>query len=203
MDGTRPRPPVTDSQLDAEIESALGVNPSPEFLARVRTRIAVEPQPARWRLALLGKAVEPLAGVAIVGIVLAIVVPRWMREEQPARLPTSAEAPASRKANFTPDAFGRSGEAGLTRAVRQPVVQVGATPLPLSRPLFPEDDRRLMALLLSAVEQGRMAPMPVAGAPPDQPGEPLELRIEPLVIEPLPQLASAGQALEQVEGERE
>jgi len=34
--------------IDGEIRRALDVDPSPEFLARVRTRIAAEPSPSRW-----------------------------------------------------------------------------------------------------------------------------------------------------------
>ena len=46
MDGHR-HDAVTDASLDREIESLLAVEPSPEFLARVRTRVAQEPEPAR------------------------------------------------------------------------------------------------------------------------------------------------------------
>jgi hypothetical protein len=42
MDGGRPDT-LSDAQLDRELEAALGVEPSPEFLARVRTRVAREP----------------------------------------------------------------------------------------------------------------------------------------------------------------
>lgn len=83
MDVTGRPQPVSDSQLDREIESAVGIEPSGEFLARVRTRIAADPalvvESGFSRIRRL--AFEPLAGVAIVGIVLAVVVPRFMREE--------------------------------------------------------------------------------------------------------------------------
>ena len=67
---------LSDLQLDRDIESAVGIEPSAEFLARVRTRIAAEPEPAAWRLSF-----GPMWGVAIAGIVLAIVVPQFLREE--------------------------------------------------------------------------------------------------------------------------
>jgi len=35
--------------IDGEIRRALDVDPSPEFLARVRTRIAAEPSPSTMR----------------------------------------------------------------------------------------------------------------------------------------------------------
>lgn len=62
---------LSDSQLDRDIESAVGIEPSAEFLARVRTRIAAEPEPSAWRLSF-----EPMWGVAIAGIVLALIVPQ-------------------------------------------------------------------------------------------------------------------------------
>ena len=45
MDAGRP---LTDSALDREIQAALAVHPSPEFLARVRQRVAAEPPDVRW-----------------------------------------------------------------------------------------------------------------------------------------------------------
>jgi len=79
MDGIGPKQPLSDSQLDRELESALGVEPSPEFLARVRTRVAAEPAPELWRLAIRRWSFEPLVGVALAGIVLAVIVPNLTR----------------------------------------------------------------------------------------------------------------------------
>lgn len=83
MDGTGPQHPLNDSRLERELESALGIEPSPQFLARVRTTIASEPEglveSGFSRIRRL--SFEPMWGVAIVGIVLAIVVPQFMREE--------------------------------------------------------------------------------------------------------------------------
>jgi hypothetical protein len=67
---------LSDSQLDRDIESAVGIEPSAEFLARVRTRIAAEPEPSAWRLSF-----EPMWGVAIAGIVLALIVPQMLRPQ--------------------------------------------------------------------------------------------------------------------------
>ncbi len=84
MDGTRPDA-LTDTQLDQELEAALGVEPSPEFVARVRTRIAGEPEPSPWRLAFVFRrtSLEPMAALAIVGIVLAVVVTQMLRPSPP------------------------------------------------------------------------------------------------------------------------
>ena len=49
MDGHRHLEPVSDASLDRAIGSLLGVEPSPEFLARVRARVAKEQEPSSWR----------------------------------------------------------------------------------------------------------------------------------------------------------
>jgi cytochrome c556 len=41
--------PLTDGDIDRALATALAVEPSPEFLARVRMRIASEPEPSDWR----------------------------------------------------------------------------------------------------------------------------------------------------------
>jgi len=41
---------LTDSEIDRALATALAVEPSPEFVARVRMRIASEPGPSDWRL---------------------------------------------------------------------------------------------------------------------------------------------------------
>jgi hypothetical protein len=225
MDGTRPGEPLTDSALAREVESALGIEPSPEFLARVRTRIANEPEPSPWRLADAVSgfsrtgvvsgfsrtcqrwAVEPLAGLAIVGIVLALVVPRLMRDEVPivqvkrgptlevqlkpdatisrnrveADLPASAEATADKRVDL---------DRPMRRVTRAPVART--TPLRLSQPLFSDDERQALIVLVTAVEQGRMPPMPAASEAGDQSVD-SGPQIAPLVIDPLPLLARAPQ----------
>ena len=42
--------PLTDGEIDRALATALAVDPSPEFVARVRMRIASEPEPPDWRL---------------------------------------------------------------------------------------------------------------------------------------------------------
>ena len=59
--------PMNDAALEREIERALAVDPSPEFVARVRTRIAEEPSPASRGLGWL------FAGVATAAIAASVV----------------------------------------------------------------------------------------------------------------------------------
>ena len=193
MDGTRPQPSLTDSQLDRELESALGVEPSPEFLARVRTRVAAEPEVSMWRQALWGRGAQPAVALALVGVLLAVVVPRLMRDEQrpirhavarPAEVPVTTRAEQAPLANRDPIAV---------RVVRQslPAAIAKEVPLRLSQPLFSEDERRALMQLLVAVDEGRLPPVvpEAATAAAAQPDARTALHIEPLVIDPLPMLA--------------
>jgi len=66
--GDRSDEALTESAVDREIERALAVDPSPEFLARVRARVASEPAPAGWRFRWV------FAGGAVMALVIAIVV---------------------------------------------------------------------------------------------------------------------------------
>ena len=73
---------ITDAALDREIARVLGVDPSPEFAARVRQRIASEPAPAGWRAAWIVAAAGALAAVAVVVLIAS-------------RPPRAAPAPAT------------------------------------------------------------------------------------------------------------
>src|SRR5688572_28958136 len=79
--GLRPTAQDADSQLDREIEAALGIEPSPEFLARARMRVSSEQVVESGLSRIRHLAFEPLAAVALAGIVLAVVVPDLMREK--------------------------------------------------------------------------------------------------------------------------
>lgn len=58
------------SAIDREIEAALSVDPSPEFVARVRARVANDPAPVGWRLPWL----ITVAGAAAAAVVILVVV---------------------------------------------------------------------------------------------------------------------------------
>jgi hypothetical protein len=51
--------------LDRELTAALAVDPSPEFVARVRARIAREPAPSSWRMPRMTLAAGALAVVVV------------------------------------------------------------------------------------------------------------------------------------------
>ena len=201
---------LSDSQLDRRLEAALGIEPSPEFLARVRTRIAADPslmvesgfsrirptvESGFSRIRQL--AFEPLWGVAIAGIVLAIVVPQWMRDE----IETTHDVVQTAARDVDRTLFPQQSNSVAAVVNARPVrvvrrTAVGEPPLRLSPVLFSDEERRALARLVMAVEEGLVPPLPETTQVNDQTGEVRELRIAPLMIDPLPMLARV-----EIEGE--
>jgi hypothetical protein len=205
MDGTRSGEPLTDSALDRELESALDIEPSPEFLARVRTRVATEPGASHWRLASWGtgwgRGMQPMVAMGVVAVTLAVIVPRLMRDDAvPSKRLVAAR---TETAPITPSGPGVESAPPVERpATHLPVRAVrGAAasnkvPLRLSQPLFSDGERRALFNMAIAVEEGRVPPVPGFTEVVDQALALRELSIEPLVIDPLPLLARV-----QTEGE--
>jgi hypothetical protein len=83
--------------LDRELASLLSVEPSPEFRARVRTRIAGEPSPRSWYLQWRVVA----CGVVAAAVVIAAVVGRVSlpgNGQRPSRLVIAVPSPRSARA---------------------------------------------------------------------------------------------------------
>lgn len=67
MDAERRGSEMTDRALDRELQSILAADPSPEFVARVRTRIASEPQrSAAWSMWMFAAAAAAVVAIAVV-----------------------------------------------------------------------------------------------------------------------------------------
>ena len=188
MDGIGPKQPLSDSQLDRELESALGVEPSPEFLARVRTRVAAEPRGELWRLAIRRWSFEPLAGVAVIGIVLAVVVPWLMRDGEAEKTAPIVAAVTGTpvEADGSAPAFREGGQVGVTTTVpTRSVSRIQKRRRGMPEVLISQDDRRAFDALLIAVAENRL---PVRPTPVEEAGSALALaplQIQQLRIEPL------------------
>jgi hypothetical protein len=85
VDNRRSDSQLTDAMLEREIERALAVDPSPEFLARVRSGIASEPAAPAWRFSW-----TLLAAASAVVVVIAAVVTLRQLEVERGRLRESA-----------------------------------------------------------------------------------------------------------------
>jgi hypothetical protein len=197
MDGRKDT--LTDEALAREIEAALAVEPSPQFVATVRERVSREPLGANvmsWRLWLGGAAV--MAGA------LAVFV--WSGG------PPATSAPDSRRSPATPaprlEATARPSEPAEQTLATHPVV---ATPVrrstsrdvvrsepsveatkevALPQVLIPENEKRGFELLITELRDTTHAAA-VAEATRDlvTPGPPW-LEIAPMIIEPLRDVSS-------------
>ena len=101
--------------LDRELAAALSVDPSPEFVARVRARIATEPAPSSWRIPHM-----VVAAIALAVIVVAISMSRVdQTPDAPAVLvPTTLIARSAAAPGSTPAAVPASPR---RRRVRRPL----------------------------------------------------------------------------------
>ena len=78
--------------IEQELRAALNVEPSPGFVARVRTRIAHQPQPSGWRIWWLA---APAAAAAVVMLAALFVSrPATVVDSEGARLLESRTLPA-------------------------------------------------------------------------------------------------------------
>ena len=175
--------PVNDAALDREIERALAVNPSPEFVARVRTRIAEEPSPASRGFGWL------FAGVATVAAAAALVLA--VRMASSTRPPATAPLLTSRSIG---SAVVVPAVVPATQSLVSGVSRTAATRTP--EPLF--DVRETMALqrLIASVRDARVDLSPLLNDPMPAPMtlQPIDdLVIAPLVIEPLTQSGTEGE----------
>src|SRR5262249_55968165 len=88
MKPEKPFDPELDAALDRDIAKLLSVEPSPEFLARVRTRIAKEPEPSTWNPRWLLVAASAAASVAAAAVVFTrVMIP--VQEPVPVTAPTA------------------------------------------------------------------------------------------------------------------
>ncbi len=175
MDGHRHVDAVTDP-LDREIESMLAVDPSPEFLARMRTRVAEEPGPSAWRWGWT----FAFAGVAVATMVAVVVWQSGQRapsSEIPVQLPQVAEAVAPP----APVAV----EVERPRASRRAGPTIRARETANLTPMISPDDARAFELLLSTIRQDEVV-LVLRDDMPDSALSASTLAVAPITIEPVP-----------------
>jgi hypothetical protein len=191
MDADR-RSEVTDAALDSELQAMLGVDPSPEFVARVRTRIADQPSPSSswfgaWSIA-------ASIAVAVAAAMVVLVLSRDASNGAPSERPVLDSRTAIRPAWPMPDLTGlvlggsdrpapRAGRS-RTAARQEPTAPARAEPEILV------DAREAAALraLIFGAQQGRidLAPMLAASTPAVMELPPVvDIAIPDITIEPL------------------
>jgi hypothetical protein len=171
--------------LDREIEDLLAVDPSPEFLATVRQRIAAEPAPSPWR-----PWWQPVAaGVGLAAVVAAALL--WRSAAPGAPGDAKAIAPMvqrpSAPASETSSAPATSAVPAGTASVEAPSLRRTSAPsnhiasLPV---LIQRDEAEAMKVLLTRVREGALPDMTEALAAVDATA-PEWIAIHPVVIEPI------------------
>jgi hypothetical protein len=186
MDADRSRESMTDAGVDRDIQALLAVDPSPEFVARVRTRIATEPQRSRW---FAGWPVAAAAAVAAAIVAAVFARPRpadvpnvLMTKRLPNAATTIAAAPDAGRSTL--DLARRDPDAGR-RAQGRP--SIAATAVESAVLIDPRESAALRALM-TGVRDGRVDLEPVlrAATPAAMDLPPVTaIAIEPITIDPL------------------
>lgn len=166
--------------LDREIERLLAVEPSPEFVARVRQRIALEPQPGpswfSWRLA--------VAATSLVTVGAAFALWSTVPAPTPGKTMKPAVAPASTPVPASTDA---AGAASVDHTVSRPTRGrpiTAANQFASSAVLIQRDEARAMDLLLTRVREGTLPDMTTVLADVDATG-PKWIEIPAVKIDPI------------------
>jgi hypothetical protein len=183
---------LSDEMLEREIEAALGVEPSPEFLPRIRARIANERMHKGWFWSWSWR----LAGAAAVVAAVAIVGLWTMRDPAPARReaqitsPVETTTPSSQPALPAAAPVASSAEAPkpgsapvvrtASSAARRPVM---AQPEILVSPDESAALQQLFAAISSRRIETRALPDLASALKPPAPIE--EIVLEPITISPL------------------
>jgi hypothetical protein len=178
--------------LDREIEDLLAVDHSPEFPARVRRRIAIEPPPAAawfsWKLlpigagavtaaiaALLWGSSEPIR-VAPAAESTHSAAEGVARTLEPAHAPTVAPSHPRTLAPRTAAARAAASRAARTAGHVEPEILLSA------------EDARAFRLLVTRAREGLVPELPAIDAESEAAGPPW-IEIAPVVIAPIAQLA--------------
>jgi hypothetical protein len=177
--------------IDEEIRDALKVEPSPEFLARVRTRIASEPAPSAWRWSWTVAAGGALAAAAIVAVIWSPI------ERRPGPGPGSQAKPSAGAAGPEgPALHENSVVSGFSRTVPRNASDTTVRLKPdttESALLFDHSEMRALQALIAAARNGVTLTPAAAAVPP----APMELEpvtdivIAPITIDPIAPLSGA------------
>ena len=168
-----------DAAIEREIESALAVDPSPEFVVRIRARVAGEAMPTMqwhsWRW------VSVTTAIGVIAIAAWFAWPSARVEPAPTvgvsqTLPETSVVDATSR-----DAPAPVAQADAPRKTRQ---QARIAPT-LAEVMIPENEKRGFELLLEELHDGKDAAIVAKAAiRRDAPGPPW-LDVQPVIIEPL------------------
>jgi hypothetical protein len=198
--------------IDEDIRAALDVDPSPEFVAQVRTRIATEEAPSAWRWS-WGVAI---ASALVASAVLVVFVSRQQTRPSTSVAGTAVAASDNRPASDAPtlernDSVPRSEASGrrsktvarqggaVSRQARSLATETNALTMRTERsePEILIDPREASALLqlITGVRDGRIdlrAAQTIASPAPAEVEPVAAIVIAPITIEPIAPMLGAG-----------
>lgn len=165
--------------IRGELRRALGVDPSPEFLARVRSRIEEEP-------ASRGRGLSWVVAPAVFAIALVVIVAVWPRPQTQTVSSTPALLTARTIGSTTPVSYPRvahdSTPSNAKPTPRTMSVVAGAREPEM---LIAADEAEALRRLILDVREGRIHLSPSLAAEPFAD----DIAIEPITINPIPPLA--------------
>jgi hypothetical protein len=177
MDEHRQDSPLTDEEVDRAIGELLDVEPSPDFVARVRTRIdgeRIAPRWFDWRLVPVSAAIASL-------LVIVVVWSAGKNGEPPPQPQAVSVAPAppepAKPTAVTPQAVNAGTAAVAAPGRNEPNEAPPAV-------LVSRAEVEGLRYFVSALREGRLD----ANALPSESGdleEPMPIVIEPITVEPL------------------
>lgn len=181
------RPPVTDEALDRQLGAAFGVEPSPAFMARIRSRVASESMRPSWQT---GAGLWRMGGLSVAAAaLLAAVLWRPSVEVTPPPASTAVQTAPPVAAGMVPSKSPLSTDipapapAAETRRLRSASRSARRTASPDGEHpvIIAADEAAALRRLFADVREGRVAAML-----PDLPTAPASLTpIEAIEIPPI------------------
>jgi hypothetical protein len=185
--------PMNDAGLERDIERALAIDPSPEFVARVRTRVADEPSPASLQIGWLFAGAIATAVAAASAIAIFVLSPT--QPHSPPNAPILASrsitssivvpdvGPAAGPAKAGHYVLTATGRDDSNRYVVSGFSRTDATAA--SEPLFDPRETAALQRLIAGVRDARVDLAPLLKEPPMAPRSLDDLVIPLIAIEPL------------------
>ncbi len=163
---------ITD--LDRQIQEALAVDPSPEFQARVRIRLAEEPR--RYRVG-MGWLLSGATGLTVVAVLAVFVSSRNEVRPRPADVVAPAAAGSAAVVEpVSPPAIQKPTAEQVRRVTRRNATQTV---------LVPPSEREAFRRFLQAVTENPLTYSIPSDAREDAPLSVPDITIEPILIEPI------------------
>ncbi|HVZ24241.1 MAG TPA: hypothetical protein VG871_24380 [Vicinamibacterales bacterium] len=184
------RAPLSDDVLDRELQQALGVEPSPEFAARVRMRLATEAIASTWGT----RSWAAVAAVAVTAAAAAMVLTIGSGRERPATPAAIATRTLSISGTAAPRIDASASPGPTSRSERRAsfaASRADRTPrLELPDVIVPAGQERALRMFAEAAWQQRVQPASGSSPASEEPLEIAPIEPAPVDIEPLPQMAA-------------